>query len=217
MTTTTAKRSSFPFNAEQCINVLSELGPVFLMFIVNFVWGVEAGVWSLIISTVVALIVSLIMFRRPPIMPFIAGAVTVTFGVLTLVTGDAKWVQIKVTIFNALVAVLLFAGLMRRKYFFEFVFGKTFSYTDQGWHQLTRNVAIFFMITAIANEAVRLGFATAEIPCPSQLFWLLKKPLLTGLDIWMIFKLFVVMPLTSVYLIWQVRLMQKHRLPEPKR
>jgi intracellular septation protein len=217
MTTTTTRRSSFPFNAEQVINVLSELGPVFLMFIVNFVWGVEAGVWSLIVSTVVALIVSLIMFRRPPIMPFIAGAVTVTFGVLTLVTGDAKWVQIKVTIFNALVAVLLFAGLYRRKYFFEFVFGKTFSYTDHGWHQLTRNVAVFFLITAIANEAVRLGFASAEIPCPNQLFWLLKKPLLTGLDIWMIFKLFVVMPLTSIYLVWQVRLMQKYRLPEPQR
>lgn len=217
MTTTTARRSAIPFNAEQIINVLSELGPVFLMFIVNFVWGVEAGVWSLIVSTVVALVVSLIMFRRPPIMPFIAGAVTVTFGVMTLVTGDAKWVQIKVTVFNALVAALLFVGLYRRKYFFEFVFGKTFSYTDIGWHQLTRNVAIFFLITAIANEAVRLGFASAQIACPSQLFWLLKKPLLTGLDIWMIFKLFVVMPLTSVYLIWQVRLMQKHRMPEKQR
>jgi intracellular septation protein len=187
------------------------------MFIVNFVWGVEAGVWSLIVTTALALVVSLIIFRRPPIMPFIAGAVTVTFGTLTLVTGDPKWVQIKVTIFNALVAVLLFVGLYRRKYFFEFVFGKTFSYTDTGWHQLTRNVAIFFMITAIANEAVRLGFATAEIPCPNQLFWLLKKPLLTGLDIWMIFKLFVVMPLTSLYLVWQVRLMQKYRIPEQSR
>ena len=29
----------------------------------------------------------------------------------------------------------------------------------------------------------------------------------------MIFKLFIVMPLTSIYLIWQVRLMQKYRLP----
>jgi hypothetical protein len=30
----------------------------------------------------------------------------------------------------------------------------------------------------------------------------------------MIFKLFIVMPLTSLYLVWQVRLMQKYRLPE---
>jgi intracellular septation protein len=200
-------RRVYPFNAEQTLNILSEMGPVFTMFIVNFVWGVEAGVWSLVGTTALALVASLIVLRRPPIMPFIAGAVTV-------VTGDPKWVQIKVTIFNALVAALLFFGLWRQKYFFEFVFGKTFSYTPKGWSQLTRNVAVFFLITAIANEAVRLGFASAQIPTPDTLYWLLKKPLLNGLDIWMIFKLFIVMPLTSLYLIWQVRLMQKYRLPD---
>jgi intracellular septation protein len=214
MTTSTSRRSWFPFNAEQLINIMSEIGPVFTMFVVNFIWGVQAGVWSLIGTTLLALVVSMIMFRRPPIMPFIAGAVTITFGALTLYTGDEMWVQIKVTIFNALVAVLLWVGLYRRKYFFEFVFGKTFNYTEQGWKQLTRNVAIFFFITAIANEAVRLGFASAHIPTPDQLMWLLKKPMLNGLDIWMIFKLFVVMPLTSLYFVWQVRLMQKYRLPE---
>ncbi len=214
MTATPLRRSSFPFTAEQFLNIASEIGPIFTMFVVNFVYGVEAGVISLIATTVLALVVSLIVFRRPPVMPFIAGAVTITFGTLTWVTGDPMWVQIKVTIFNLLVAAVLFVGLYQRKYFFEFVFGKTFNYTPTGWHQLTRNVAIFFFITAVANEAVRLGFATAQIPTPDQLMWLLKKDMLNGLDIWMIFKLFIVMPLTSVYFVWQVRLMQKYRLPE---
>ena len=212
----TALRRLYPFNAEQTLNILSELGPVFTMFVVNFAFGVEAGVWSLLITTAMALVASLIVFKRPPIMPFIAGSVTVLFGTLTLITHDPMWVQIKVTIFNALVAVLLFVGLYRKKYFFEFVFGKTFSYTDRGWHQLTRNVAVFFMITAIANEAVRLGFSSAHIPTPQSIMWMLKKPELNGLDIWMIFKLFIVMPLTSLYFVWQIRLMQKYRLPEPR-
>ena len=206
----------FPFNAEQMLNIGSEIGPVFTMFVVNFVWGVEAGVISLMVTTVLALITALIVFKRPPIMPFIAGAVTIVFGGLTWLTGDPMWVQIKVTIFNALVAVMLWIGLLRRKYFFEFIFGKTFHYTESGWYQLTRNVAIFFLITAIANEAVRLGFASTVMPTPAAWMWLLKKPILTGLDIWMIFKLFIVMPLTSLYFVWQVRLMQKYRLPETK-
>ena len=205
----------FPFNGEQTLNITSEMGPIITMFIVNFAFGVEAGVWSLIGTTLLALVASLIVLKRPPIMPFIAGAVTITFGSLTLLTGDPIWVQIKVTVFNALVSVLLFYGLTKRKYFFEFVFGKTFYYTEDGWFQLTRNVAIFFMITAIANEAVRLGFAATEIPCPEIWLWLMHKPVLNGLDIWMIFKLFIVMPLTAIYLVWQVRLMQKYRLPEP--
>jgi intracellular septation protein len=132
----------FPFTPEQTLNIVSEIGPIFTMFVVNFAFGVAAGVWSLIITTVVALVASMIVLRRPPIMPFIAGAVTVTFGVLTLVTGDPAWVQIKVTVFNALVAVLLFLGLTQRKYFFEFVFGKTFLYSEKGWYELTRNVAM---------------------------------------------------------------------------
>jgi intracellular septation protein len=214
--TSRTRSSWYPFNGEQTLNILSEMGPIVTMFIVNFAFGVEAGVWSLVGTTVLALVASLIVLRRPPIMPFIAGAVTITFGTLTLLTGDPMWVQIKVTIFNALVAVGLFIGLTRRKYFFEFVFGKTFNYSEQGWYLLTRNLAIFFLITALANEAVRLGFASAAIPCPASWHWLMKKQTLNGLDVWMIFKLFIVMPLTSIYLVWQVRLMQRYRLPDRK-
>lgn len=207
-------RGRFPFTAEQTLNIASEMGPIFTMFVVNFVWGVEAGVIALIVATVVALVASLVVLRRPPMMPFIAGGVSIVFGGLALYTGDANWVQIKVTIFNALVALLLFVGMMRRKYFFEFVFGKTFHYTTEGWAALTRNAALFFLVTAIANEAVRLGFASASIPCPLSWLWLLRKPLLSGLDIWMIFKLFLVMPLTGVFFVWQVRAMRDYRLPE---
>lgn len=209
-------RKNFPFTAEQLINVTSEMGPLVTMFIVNFVFGVEAGVWSLIATTFLALAVSMVVLKRPPIMPFIAGAVTITFGGLTLATGDSFWVQFKVTIFNALVAAMLYIGLLQRKYFFEFVFGKTFKYTESGWYQLTRNVAIFFLITAVANEAVRIGFDDVEWPCPASWRWLVRKETIEGLDIWMMFKLFVVMPLTSLYLVWQVRLMQKFRLPDQR-
>lgn len=209
------KRRWYPFNGEQTLNIASEIGPLVTMFVVNFVAGVEAGVWALVATTLLALVTSLIVLKRPPIMPFIAGAVTIVFGTLTLLTGDPKWVQIKVTIFNTLLAVIFFIGVWRRKYFFEFVFGKTFHYSETGWRLLTRNVAFFFLITAIANEAVRLGFATTHIPCPEAWSWLIRKPIIDGLDIWMIFKLFIVMPLTTLYFVWQVRLLQQYRLPEP--
>ena len=208
-------RKWFPFTAEQTLNILSEMGPICTMFVVNFVWGVDAGVISLLVSTVIALAASLIVLRRPPMMPFIAGFVSLVFGGLAYYTGDANWVQIKVTIFNALVALVLFVGYMRKHYFFEFIFGKTFHYTTTGWAKLTLNAAIFFLVTALANEAVRLGFASAKIPCPHSWLWLLRKPMLSGLDIWMIFKLFLVMPLTGLFFVWQVRLMRDYRLPVP--
>ena len=213
----TQSRSRFPFTAEQTLNILSEMGPICTMFIVNFIWGVDAGVISLMVSTVIALAASLVVLRRPPLMPFIAGFVSIVFGGLAYYTGDANWVRIKVTIFNALVALVLFVGYMRKQYFFEFVFGKTFHYTTEGWARLTRNATFFFLVTALANEAVRQGFATANIPCPHSWLWLLRKPMLSGLDIWMIFKLFLVMPLTGLFFVWQVRVMREYRLPVPVR
>jgi intracellular septation protein len=202
------RRRHFPFNAEQTVSVLGEIGPLVAMFLVNGIYGIAAGTWALIVATVVSLAVSLWVLGRPPIMPFIAGGVSVVFGTLTLITHDPMWVQIKVTVFNTLVAVALWVGQRTGHDFFRFVFGKTFHYTDEGWHKLTRNVALFFLATAILNEAVRLGFDDFEMLALNHLF--------TGVDIWILFKIVIVMPATGLYFWWQVRLMQRYRLPDPR-
>jgi intracellular septation protein len=195
----------YPFNAEQTVNILGEIGPLCAMFLVNGIYGIAAGTWALIATTVVSLVCCLWMLGRPPIMPFIAGAVSVTFGTLTLITGDAMWVQIKVTLFNTLVAAVLWFGLKTGHNFFRFVFSKTFHYTEEGWYKLTRNVALFFLGTAIINEVVRLGFSDFEMFALDRIF--------TGIDIWILFKIFVIMPVTAAFFWWQSRLMHKYRLP----
>jgi intracellular septation protein len=205
--TITWRRRHFPFNAAQTVNIVGEIGPLFAMFLVNGVYGILAGTWALIFSTLLSLAVTLWVLGRPPIMPFIAGAVSISFGTLTIITGNAMWVQIKVTLFNALVALLLWVGLRTGKCFFRFVFGTTFHYTEEGWNKLTRNVALFFLATAVVNEAVRLGFASAHITALNRVF--------TGLDIWILFKIFIVMPATGLFFWWQVRGLQRYRLPEP--
>jgi intracellular septation protein len=202
------RRRHFPFNAVQTVSVLGEIGPLVAMFLVNGIYGIAAGTWALIAATIVSLVVSLWVLGRPPIMPFIAGAVSITFGALTLITHDPMWIQIKVTVFNTLVALGLWIGQRTGHDFFRFVFGKTFHYTDEGWHKLTRNVALFFLATAILNEAVRLGFDDFEMLALDRLF--------TGVDIWILFKIFIVMPVTGLYFWWQVRRMQRYRLPDPR-
>jgi intracellular septation protein len=203
----TWRRRHFPFNAEQTVNIVGEIGPLFAMFVVNYAYGIAVGTWTLILSTFLSLVITLWVLGRPPVMPFIAGAVSVTFGTLTLITGDPMWIQIKVTLFNALVAAVLWIGMHTGHNFFQFVFGKTFHYTDEGWSKLTRNVALFFLATAVANEAVRIGCEGASIVALHHQF--------NGIDIWMLFKLFIVMPFTGIFFWWQTRLLQKYRLPEP--
>lgn len=201
-------RRHFPFNAEQSVNILSEFGPLITMFVVNAAYGITAGTYALMIATVVAIATMLIVLKRLPIFPLIASAVTITFGALTLVTGDPMWVQIKVTIFNLLFAVFLFVGLYMGRNFFKYVFDKTFHYTKEGWDKFTWNFAWFFVLTAVANEAVRQGFAHAD--------YSFRGYKLDGVNIWILFKLFIVMPLSGLFAWWQTSLMQKYRIPPPQ-
>ena len=205
----TWRKRHYPFNAEQTVNILGEIGPLVAMFLVNGIYGIAAGTWALIGCTLLSLVSTLLVLGRPPIMPFIAGAVSVTFGTLTLITGDAMWVQIKVTLFNALVALMLWVSLKTGYNFFRFVFGKTFHYTDEGWAKFTRNVAYFFLATAVVNEIVRLGCAHAHIIALNRVF--------TGIDIWILFKIFITMPVTALFFWWQAHVLQKYRLPDPVR
>jgi intracellular septation protein A len=37
----------------------------------------------------------------------------------------------------------------------------------------------------------------------------------TGIDIWILFKIFITMPATALFFWWQVRLLRRYRLPAP--
>ena len=198
----------YPFNAEQTINILSEFGPLVTMFVVNAAYGIDAGTWALLISTGIAVGAMFYMFQRPPIFPLIASTVTIVFGTLTLITHDAMWVQIKVTIFNALFALFLIGGLFLKRNFFKYVFGKTFHYTEEGWNKFTWSFAAFFLLTAVANEYVRLTFKGDQ-------FYDFLGHHMNGVNVWILFKIAIVLPITGLYAWVVTRLMQKHRLPEP--
>jgi intracellular septation protein len=202
------RKRIFPFNAEQTVNILSEFGPLVTMFVVNAAFGITAGTWALIVTTVIAICAMLYVFGRPPIFPLIASTVTIVFGLLTIVTGDPMWVQIKVTIFNALFAGFLIVGLYLKKNFFKYVFEKTFHYTQEGWDRFTWSFAWFFVFTAIANEAVRLTFKDTQV-------YSLLGYQMNGVNVWILFKIAFIMPISGLYAWILTRLMQKHRIPEP--
>lgn len=200
-----SRKRLYPFNAEQTVNILSEFGPLVTMFVVNALYGINAGTWALIITTVMAIIAMFYMFGRPPVFPLIASTVTIVFGALTLITHDPMWVQIKVTIFNALFAAFLFFGLWTNRNFFQYVFDKTFHYTKEGWDQFTRSFAWFFLLTAGLNEFVRLYFKDDHI-------YNVLGYAMNGVDIWIAFKLFIILPLSGLYAWVLTKWMSKHHL-----
>lgn len=203
-----ARKRWFPFNAEQSINLLSEFGPLVTMFVVNAFFGIDAGTWALIITTLMAIAAMLYIFHRPPFFPLIASTVTIVFGALTIMTHDAMWIQIKVTIFNALFGVFLISGLWMKKNFFKYVFEKTFHYTDEGWNKFTWSFAIFFFLTAVANEYVRRVFHDDQ-------FYHMFGHDMDGVNIWILFKVAIVLPVSGLYAWIMTRHLQKYRIPDP--
>ncbi len=202
-------RRVYPFNADQTVNIMSEFGPLVTMFVVNAAFGINAGTWALIASTVIAIGAMMYVFGRPPFFPLIASTVTIVFGALTLITGDPMWVQIKVTIFNAMFAGFLFLGLYLKRNFFKYVFDKTFHYTDEGWNRFTWSFAWFFIFTAVMNEVVRQSFKDTQI-------YDVFGYQMNGVNIWILFKIAFIMPLSGIYAWFLTQLMQKHRIPEPE-
>jgi intracellular septation protein len=197
----------YPFNAEQTVNILSEFGPLVTLFVVNAAYGIDAGTWALIGSTVLAMVVMRIVLGRFPVFPIIASVVTIIFGALTLITGDPFWVQVKVTIFNLMFAIFLFVGLWLKKNFFQYTFEKTFHYTRQGWNNFTWAFAWFFIATAIANEVVRQAFVDTQT-------YDIFGYQMDGVNVWILFKIVIIMPVSGLFAWYLTRILQKHKIPD---
>ncbi|MEZ5843610.1 MAG: septation protein IspZ [Hyphomicrobiaceae bacterium] len=198
-------RRLYPFTAEQSVNLLSEFGPLITLFVVNAMYGVTAGIWSLIVTTIIALVVMWMVLKRLPMFALIAGGITLVFSSISLYYNDPMWVQLKVTLFNAVFAVFLGIGLIMKKNFFKYTFEKTFHYTQEGWDKFTRSFIVLFLFLAAANEAIRLGFWHSN---HYDLFgWKTD-----GLNIWVMFKVAIVMPLTGIYAWVMTRMLQRHAL-----
>jgi intracellular septation protein len=148
-----------------------------------------------IVATLVALAVSLILTRRLPIMPFITGIVVVVFGGLTLWLQDDTFIKMKPTIVNTLFGGVLLGGLFFGKSLLGYVFDSVFHLTEEGWRKLTFRWGLFFLFLAIANEVVWRMVST---------------------DMWVNFKVFGIMPITFVFTLTQLPLINRYTIPEDK-
>lgn len=198
-------RKIYPFNAEQTVNLLSEFGPLITLFVVNYLFGAVAGIWSLIGTTVLSLIVMQIVLKRLPMFALIAGGITLVFSFIALYYNDVMWVQLKVTLFNASFALFLWAGLILDKNFFKYSFEKSFHFSVEGWRKFTKSFIALFLFLAALNEALRLGFDKDT----NYAFFGLN---LTGFEIWGAAKLFFVMPFTGLYAFVMTRVLQKYAI-----
>ncbi|MGC1712586.1 MAG: septation protein A [Methyloceanibacter sp.] len=166
-----------------------ELGPLLVFFGTNAAAGIYAGTAAFMAATIVSLVVAWFAYHKVPIMPLVSGVIVLVFGGLTLYLRDETFIKLKPTIVYTLFAVLLGAGLVWKKPVLELLFGAAFTLTEEGWRKLTLRWGLFFAVMAVVNELVWRNVST---------------------NTWVSFKAFGFLPLTFLFAVLQVPLMQRH-------
>jgi intracellular septation protein len=170
-----------------------ELGPLLVFFGGNAAAGIYIGTGAFMVATILSLGFAWWRYRKVPIMPLVSAALVLTFGGLTLYLHDDTFIKLKPTIVYTLFAVLLLGGLVFRKPVLELLFGPVFNLTGEGWRKLSLRWAVFFLAMAVINEFVWRNFST---------------------NIWVSFKAFGFLPLTFLFAMAQVPLLQRYGLPQ---
>jgi len=140
------------FSTRFLLSLSIEFGPLVLFFI-----GVEFGNFFigtalLIVSTVLALIVSLARDKRIPSFSVISASFVFIFGALTLLFQDPLWLVIEYTLFNGIFGITMLVGLLFGRSLLKPLFGTMFHISERGWRILSFRWGVFFIIIAIGNE-----------------------------------------------------------------
>jgi intracellular septation protein len=174
------------------LKLLIELGPLLIFFGVNAASGIYAATAAFMVATLLSLAVARWRYHKLPVMPLVSGVVVLVFGTLTLYLRDDTFIKLKPTLVYLIFAGLLGAGLLLKKPLLELLLGSALSLTEEGWRKLTLRWALFFIAMAVVNEIVWRNFST---------------------DTWVSFKAFGFLPITFLFALAQVPLMQRYAEP----
>ena len=175
-----------------------DFGPLVVFFATSKLAG--GGLHGTLVATgafmaavVIAIAAALAVFRRITPMLGLSTVLILIFGAITLYLRDARFIQMKPTLYYGVLAAALFAGLLRGKPLLRWLFGPIFpGLSDAGWLKLSRNWALFFVALGIANEVMRatlsfdswLTLKVWGVPIVSLVFAAANIPMLLrhGLD-----------------------------------
>ena len=174
----------------------TDFGPlaIFFYYYYNSDKNLSVAIPPLIVATLIALFIVWFFERRIPMMPLISGVLITFFGLLTIMTDDMRFIYMKPTIINILFALALFFG----KYFtnepvLKKIMGKSIALTDIGWELLNKRWMLFFFALAVLNECIHRNYTE---------------------EFWVNFKVWGMLPITLIFTVFQISLINKHKLDE---
>ncbi|WP_259782512.1 septation protein A [Aestuariispira ectoiniformans] len=162
---------------------VADYGPLAAFLIAYWQLDLIAATKAIVIATGIAIVLSLIVARRVPMMPLVTAIVVAIFGGLTIYLQDETFIKMKPTIVQVAFAVILGVGLLLKRVWLQRIFSGSIDISEAAWRTLTVRFIFFFLASAVLNEIV----------------WRTQST-----DIWVTFKVFGLMGLTFVFIISQM-------------
>ena len=191
----------------QGLKLALEMGPLLVFFLANS-YGDELairfpalaelggkifiGTAFFMVAMAISLTLTWILERRIAMMPLITGVMVFIFGALTLYLQDETFIKVKPTIVNLLFSgAILGALFIFKKPVMKILFDGPFQLDDEGWRKLSFRWGCYFLFLALVNEVVWRNFSN---------------------DFWVAFKVWGTMPMTIIFMLFQIPVMTKHSL-----
>ena len=173
--------------------LLIDIGPLAVFFIFYTRSGLQEAILPLMIATVIAVLVSYVLEKKIPIMPTLGAGIVLIFGGLTIYFNDETFIKMKPTIINAVFAITLYGGIIFKKPLLKYLLGAALKLEEEGWKILTQRWIAFFVALAVLNEIV----------------WRTQST-----DVWVNFKVFVILPITFIFTMTQFPLIKKYQIED---
>ena len=150
------------------------------------------AILPLIIATVISIIIMYCFEKKISPMPIIGAVLVSVFGGLTIYFDNKVFFYMKPTIINILFALILMYGkFFLKKSLLQLLLENSIKLKYEGWKILTDRWIYFFVFLAFLNEIV----------------WRTQSE-----EIWVQFKVFGILPITFVFTIFQIRIIEKFRI-----
>ncbi len=150
------------------------------------------AILPLIIATVISIIIMYCFEKKISPMPIIGAVLVSVFGGLAIYFDNKVFFYMKPTIINILFALILMYGkFFLKKSLLQLLLENSIKLKDEGWKILTDRWIYFFIFLAFLNEMV----------------WRTQSE-----EIWVQFKVFGILPITFVFMIFQIRIIEKFRI-----
>ena len=174
------------------ISMAAEIAPLAALFIGNALADIFVGAIAAVACAVIIILYNRIVERRWAAFALFSVLVSAVFTVAALLFGDSLFIKIQPSLFNGLFCLILLGGWLRGKAVMNIFFGAQFQLTHDTWRRLSLRWGLFFAFLALANEGA----------------WRLLDD-----NGWVWFKVFFAAPLTGVFMLAQLPLTLRGRLP----